>query len=105
MVNIYFYKNGFVVNGHANYDIHSKDIVCAGVSAIMIGSLNWFDKPNNLIQIGEDADLKLVIANPNEETDHLLDLLKIQVKAIESNPEYKPFIKITQSSEILKGEK
>ncbi|WP_327078082.1 ribosomal-processing cysteine protease Prp [Peribacillus frigoritolerans] len=26
--------------GHANYDVHGKDIVCAGVSAVTFGTFN-----------------------------------------------------------------
>jgi uncharacterized protein len=26
--------------GHANYDVHGKDIVCAGVSAVTFGTVN-----------------------------------------------------------------
>ena len=30
----------FKITGHANYDIHGKDIVCASVSSIVITSCN-----------------------------------------------------------------
>ena len=32
--------SSFIVSGHSNYDEHGKDIVCAGVSAIVTGGLN-----------------------------------------------------------------
>ena len=32
------------ISGHANFDRHGKDIVCAGVSAIVYGSINAIDQ-------------------------------------------------------------
>ena len=32
--------NVLEVSGHSNYDTKGKDIVCAGVSAIVVGGLN-----------------------------------------------------------------
>jgi uncharacterized protein YsxB (DUF464 family) len=32
--------SSLVISGHSNYDEHGKDIVCAGVSAIVTGGLN-----------------------------------------------------------------
>ena len=32
------------ISGHANFDRHGKDIVCAGVSAIVYGSINDIDQ-------------------------------------------------------------
>jgi uncharacterized protein YsxB (DUF464 family) len=31
---------GFTVMGHADYDVPGKDIVCSGVSAVTIGTVN-----------------------------------------------------------------
>ncbi|MEX2415644.1 MAG: ribosomal-processing cysteine protease Prp [Paenibacillaceae bacterium] len=31
---------GFTVTGHAEYDVPGKDIVCSGVSAVTIGTVN-----------------------------------------------------------------
>ncbi|MDE6289823.1 MAG: ribosomal-processing cysteine protease Prp, partial [Ureaplasma sp.] len=42
MIKIDFYQNGYIVSGHANYS-NNNDIVCAGVSSITIGSINWFN--------------------------------------------------------------
>jgi hypothetical protein len=40
MIKINHYPNALLVKGHANFDEHGKDIVCAGVSAIIMGALN-----------------------------------------------------------------
>lgn len=31
---------GFRLTGHADYDVHGKDIVCAGVTAVTFGTVN-----------------------------------------------------------------
>ena len=37
----------FKITGHANYDVHGKDIVCASVSSIAITSVNLAMKYNS----------------------------------------------------------
>ena len=32
--------SSLIVSGHSNYDEHGRDIVCAGVSAVVTGGLN-----------------------------------------------------------------
>ncbi|MGL4523213.1 MAG: ribosomal-processing cysteine protease Prp [Bacilli bacterium] len=34
----------FTVTGHADYAVHGKDIVCAGVSAVTVGAVNAIDQ-------------------------------------------------------------
>lgn len=91
MININFYKNGFEVAGHSEYDIEGKDIVCAGVSAIVMGSLNWFrDNDKILVKKGY---IKVIIANENIDELKYLYLLNEQLQAI-YHGEYKRYIKI-----------
>lgn len=40
------YVKNFKVTGHANYDTHGKDIVCASVSTLVIASINLALKLN-----------------------------------------------------------
>ena len=45
MIKVVIEKNNskiisFEVSGHSNYDEKGKDIVCAGVSAIVVGGIN-----------------------------------------------------------------
>ncbi len=49
MINIELYfKNDnlyrFSVNGHANFSEHGSDIVCAGVSTLVLNTINSIDK-------------------------------------------------------------
>lgn len=36
--------NHILVRGHAEFDVHGKDIVCAGVSAVVIGIANSIER-------------------------------------------------------------
>ncbi len=36
--------NRFSISGHAAYDEHGKDIVCAAISAVSIGTVNSIEK-------------------------------------------------------------
>lgn len=64
-VSFYYQTNNIVrteVEGHANFDQYGKDIVCAGISAIVFGSLNALDNLVNQAEIKIDqTDAKIVI--------------------------------------------
>lgn len=83
MIKIQFYNNGLVVSGHANYAEHGTDIVCAGVSSIVLGALNWFVGTDAVYEI-EDGYVRLKINPQDSNQVHLLDLLKIQLNALNS---------------------
>ena len=49
MIKVCFYSKdnsyfGFKVSGHANYGCCGKDVVCAGVSALVINTINSIEK-------------------------------------------------------------
>ena len=53
-VNVSFIGNdvkSLTVSGHANYDEYGKDIVCAGVSAIVTGGINALEPHIKNIEI------------------------------------------------------
>lgn len=83
MINIDFYKNGFQVKNHSNYNIQNRDIVCAGVSAVVLGSINWF-KENEILDIVVDNSIPIVKLklSLNPKTISGLDLIKNQLKEI-----------------------
>ncbi|MBU3830816.1 MAG: ribosomal-processing cysteine protease Prp [Candidatus Ureaplasma intestinipullorum] len=92
MININFYKNGLEVSGHSEYDVEGKDIVCAGVSAIVMGSLNWF-KNNDKITV-KKGYIKIVIANGNDNELKYLSLLNDQLQAM-YHGDYKKYMSIS----------
>ena len=54
MIKVIIEKNDSIisvleVSGHSNYDEKGKDIVCAGVSAIIVGGLNALLNENKKI--------------------------------------------------------
>lgn len=69
-VEIQYVNNKFAyleVKGHANSGEYGKDLVCAGVSAIVIGALNNIDVHNYEIEI-EEGHVK--VQTINEITTH-----------------------------------
>ena len=98
MIKVTFYHNGFIATGHANSNVFGHDLVCAGVSAILMGALNWFDPQTSKIDV-KDNYIKVIIYNP-EKLNHLLDLLFIQLSAmIHGNKQYITIQKTTKNCE------
>ncbi len=82
------------IEGHSNFDKKGSDIVCAGVSAVGVGSLNALieitkTKPHYRM---EDGYL-YVEFDQSKEAQMIALILSIQLKSIEEN--YKKYIKIT----------
>ena len=83
------------VSGHANYDQYGKDIVCAGVSAVVTGGINALESEIESIKIiNEDNKLVVEVINSNEKIQIILNTILIQLKTIEKS--YKKYIKITK---------
>ena len=83
------------VSGHANYDQYGKDIVCAGVSAVVTGGINALESEIECIKIiNEDNKLGVEVINSNEKIQIILNTILIQLKTIENS--YKKYIKITK---------
>ena len=68
--------SSLIVSGHSNYDEIGKDIVCAGVSAILIGALNWFDLESKIVH--QENLIQVITSQYN-----YLDLIKTQLQAIQ----------------------
>ena len=51
--NTYF---GFKISGHADYGCCGKDVVCAGVSALVINTINSIEKFTNDITVTEEFE-------------------------------------------------
>lgn len=94
------YINSIVIKGHAGYDVYGKDIVCAGVSAVMYGGINalcnFIDdkKYINIIDKNEKENT-LGFEIPSDkykktEIQTILQTIKIQLKTIYDK--YKDYI-------------
>ena len=77
MITININEKEIVIKGHADYDIHGKDIVCASVSSIVMTTIN------NIIAIDEvgitytesNALIKIKKLNDNKNVDKILNNL------------------------------
>ena len=84
-----------IVSGHANYDKYGKDIVCAGVSAVVTGGINALENQvENIEIINEENKLGVKVINSNEYIQIVLKTIIIQLETIERS--YKKYIKITK---------
>ena len=81
------------VSGHANYDEYGKDIVCAGVSAIVTGGINALEPHiKNIEIINESNKLGVIVIESNEVIQVILNTMLTQLETIENS--YKKYIKI-----------
>lgn len=86
-----------IVSGHSNYDEHGKDIVCAGVSAIVTGGLNALAIENkNKFSCGvKDGYVNVNILDSSDVRIQLImDVIVTQLRTIEES--YKKYIKINE---------
>ena len=81
------------VSGHANYDQYGKDIVCAGVSAIVTGGINALESEMKNVEIINKAnELGVIVVNNNEKIQIILNTILVQLETIENS--YEKYIKI-----------
>ncbi|QVJ95155.1 ribosomal-processing cysteine protease Prp [Mycoplasma mycoides] len=83
------YKNNkiiqFEMRGHANSDEYGKDLVCAGLTAIVSGALNAIDsyyKNDVDIEVLKNKITIIVKQENNNNLQLMLDMLKIQIQTI-----------------------
>lgn len=101
-VNIQSNKQGYrriTINGHANYDDHGKDLVCAGVSTIIVGTYNTLEKLECLNQgkfIVKEGFADFQIDKPTRENQIILETLITTLVSIELS--YKKFIQIKKEA-------
>ena len=74
-----------IVKGHSNYAPKGSDIVCAGVSAIVIGGLNAIGslvESNNIDYEVKDGYVRMSNLS-NIEVQNILKIMIIQLKSVE----------------------
>ncbi len=68
--------NELVIKGHAGYDVHGKDIVCAAVSSMAITTINNIIALDDSIYYEEDSGLLIIrVKNDTEVNEKLLNNL------------------------------
>jgi uncharacterized protein YsxB (DUF464 family) len=87
------------VSGHSGYEIKGKDIVCAGVSAITVGSLNAIHQLTGKVPVHEldEQGYASITFNKNKQQQLIAQISLIQLQTIAEN--YKKYVKITQKKE------
>ena len=76
-----------VIKGHAGYDVHGKDIVCASVSSIVICSVEAISKFDiNAVDIKQTTNKLEIIINKTDDITNKLILNMINcLKEVEKN--------------------
>ena len=89
--------SSLIVSGHSNYDVQGKDIVCAGVSAVVTGGVNALinENKNKISYRVNDGYVNVdVLDIGNEKLQLILDVMVTQLKTIEES--YKKYVKISE---------
>ena len=82
------------ISGHAMYDVHGKDIVCASVSSIAITSINLAlklnDKSLDVVQKEGLIDAKVLV------NDEIINTVLLNMKDMleELSKDYERYVKI-----------
>ena len=84
------------VSGHSNYDEKGRDIVCAGVSAIVVGGINALINENKKAIEYEckEGYAKVLVKNIDSNIEMILDVISTQLYTVEES--YPKFIKIIE---------
>lgn len=77
-----------VIKGHAGYDVHGKDIVCAAVSSMAITTINNIIALDESIDYEENSGLLIIrVKRDTEVNNKLLDnLVRMLVELKEQYP-------------------
>ncbi|MCV3728342.1 ribosomal-processing cysteine protease Prp [Ureaplasma miroungigenitalium] len=102
MISIKKYLNALVIEGHAHAGKYGQDIVCAGVSAISLSALNWFDE-DAINVVMRDGYYHLTIKQKNETNLMYLNLIYIQLASVAQS--YNQYIEIQEFTYELTKEK
>lgn len=107
MIHIRIYRDredgpitSYDVQGHAQFADYGQDIVCAGVSAITIGTVNAVEKVTGieLVVRVDEGDLAVTVpevSNPvSERVQIILESMIVMLQSIEE--EYGDFVEIEQ---------
>lgn len=89
--------SSLLVSGHSNYDEHGKDIVCAGVSAVVTGGLNALiiENKNKISYRVNDGYVNVdVLDIDDDKLQLIMDVIVVQLKTIEES--YKKYVKISE---------
>lgn len=77
---------GFAIKGHANFDQHGYDIVCAAVSILSYTAVNTLDYYEiDFDFFDDDNEMKVSLKNSNEKSEIILNNFEIGIKTLLTN--------------------
>jgi len=81
---------GFTSSGHAEFAKSGKDIICAGVSAIVINAINSVEKfTNDQFKLDEQQEMGKIIfdfiQSPSENSQLLMESMVLGLQGIQQN--------------------
>lgn len=81
---------GFTSSGHADFAKSGKDIICAGVSAIVINAINSVEKfTNDQFKLDEQQEMGKIIfdfiQSPSENSQLLMESMVLGLQGIQQN--------------------
>lgn len=77
---------GFAIKGHANFDQHGYDIVCAAVSILSYTAVNTLDYYEIDFDFFDDEnEMKVSLKNSNGKSEIILNDLEIGIKTLLTN--------------------
>ena len=105
MIKVTIYKTerqeyaGFDMEGHAGYAEAGEDIVCAGVSALVINALNsierFTDDETSCVSDEETGSIEFRFdGTPSHDATLLLDSMILGLEEIEDSNDYEKYIDI-----------
>lgn len=77
---------GFAIKGHANFDQHGYDIVCAAVSILsytVVNTLGYYEIDFDFFD--DENEMKVSLENPNEKSEIILNNFEIGIKTLLTN--------------------
>ena len=83
---------GLEISGHANSEEYGKDLICAGVSSIVIGGFNALNKNEIQEIILEEGYAKVMLKDNANVSKEVLKVIDFQLQTIEES--YPKYIKI-----------
>lgn len=102
MLRITFYAGGIKIEGHAFFAPAGTDIVCAAVSGIVFGGLNWFVRDNVKVDSHPERDtfaFELLSSDPHDLV--ALNVIQTQITAIaKSYPDNVLIVNSTREIEL-----
>lgn len=79
-------KIGFKIQGHANFDKHGVDIVCAAVSMLAYTSINTLDYYGYDVKFKDDNDtMKVCLNKEDDKSEIIFNTFEIGINTLLAN--------------------